>query len=177
MHLNLHPCSQRHANTRECLTRLRNHLWFGTNFSNGGRWRQSGWFRGRERGPNEELNFLKGGTGVCDQQPSLHVLQHRKLVPLLRWSLHCGIHMLTGGTCKNNPAPRFKKRGLHDDMVHKYPKNQSYVGSIGQTLTTNVSMTLCNWQFCHQTHGLCGCTAFGTELKLSTKLIRSVRLL
>ena len=28
-----------------------------------------------------------------------------------------------------------------------------------------------------QTHVLCGCTAFGTELKLGTKLIRSLRLL
>ena len=28
-----------------------------------------------------------------------------------------------------------------------------------------------------QTHVLCGCTTFGTELKLSTKLIRSLRLL
>ena len=27
------------------------------------------------------------------------------------------------------------------------------------------------------THVLCGCTTFGTELKLGTKLIRSVRLL
>ena len=44
--------------------------------------------------------------------------------------------------------------------MHKYLKNQSYVGSIGQTLTTNVSMTLCNWQICHQTHVLCGCTTF-----------------
>ena len=53
----------------------------------------------------------------------------------------------------------------------------SYVGSIGQTLTTNVSMTLCKWQICHQTYVLCGCTTFGTELKIGTKLIRSVRLL
>ena len=52
-------------------------------------------------------------------------------------------------------------------MVRKsaqYPKNQSYVGSSGQTLTTNVSMTPCDWQICHQTHVLCGCTTFGTEL-------------
>ena len=28
-----------------------------------------------------------------------------------------------------------------------------------------------------QTHVLCGCTTFGTELKLGTKLIRSLRLL
>ena len=25
---------------------------------------------------------------------------------------------------------------------------------------TNVSMTLCNWQICHQTHVLCGRTTF-----------------
>ena len=47
--------------------------------------------------------------------------------------------------------------------MHKYPQNQSYAGSSGQTLITNVSMTLCNWQIRHQTHVLCGCTTFGTE--------------
>ena len=60
--------------------------------------------------------------------------------------------------------------------MHKYPQDPSYVGSSGQTLTTNVYMTLCDWQIC-QTHVLCGCTTFGTELKLGTKLIRSLRLL
>ena len=44
--------------------------------------------------------------------------------------------------------------------MHKYPQNQSYVGSRGQTLTTNVSMTPWNWQICHQTRVLSGCTAF-----------------
>ena len=44
--------------------------------------------------------------------------------------------------------------------MHKYPQNQSYVGSSGQTLTTNVSMTLGDLQICHQTHVLCGCNAF-----------------
>ena len=48
-------------------------------------------------------------------------------------------------------------------MVHKYPQNQSYVGSIGKTLTTNVSMTLCNWRIRPQTHVLSGRTAFGTD--------------
>ena len=47
-------------------------------------------------------------------------------------------------------------------IMHKYPKNQSYVGSSGQTLTPNVPMTLCDW---HITHVLCGCTTFGTESK------------
>ena len=37
------------------------------------------------------------------------------------------------------------------------------LGSSGQTITTNVSMTQCDWQICHQTHVLCGCTIFGTE--------------
>ena len=46
-----------------------------------------------------------------------------------------------------------------------------------QTLTTNVSMTLCDSQIRHQTHALCGYTTFGTELKLGPKLIRSLRLL
>ena len=59
----------------------------------------------------------------------------------------------------------------------KHPHNQSYVGSSGQTLTTNVSVTLCDSQICHQTHVLFGCTKFGTELKLGPKLIRSLRLL
>ena len=53
--------------------------------------------------------------------------------------------------------------------------NQSYGGSSGQTLTKNVSTTLCGWQICHQTHVLCGCTTFGTELKLGTTLTRSIR--
>ena len=61
--------------------------------------------------------------------------------------------------------------------MHKDTKNQSYVGSIGQTLTTNVSMTPCDSQIRHETHVLCGCTTFGTELKLGPKLIRSLRLL
>ena len=39
---------------------------------------------------------------------------------------------------------------------------------------TRVSMTLCDWQI-RQTHVLCGCTTFGTELKLGAKLIRSLR--
>ena len=61
--------------------------------------------------------------------------------------------------------------------MHKDTKNQSYVGSSEQTLTTNVSMTLCDSQIRHKTHVLCGCTTFGTELKLGPKLIRSLRLL
>ena len=39
------------------------------------------------------------------------------------------------------------------------PKSE-LCGSSGQTLTTNVSMTLCTWQICHQTHVLCGRTTF-----------------
>ena len=46
------------------------------------------------------------------------------------------------------------------NIMHKYPQTQSCVGSSGQTLTTNVSMTLCNWQICHQTHVLCGRSTF-----------------
>ena len=46
------------------------------------------------------------------------------------------------------------------NIMHNYPQNQSYVGSSGQTLTTDVSMTLCSWQICHQTHVLCGRTTF-----------------
>ena len=46
------------------------------------------------------------------------------------------------------------------NIMHKYPQNKSYVGSSGQTLTTNVSMTLRNWQIRHQTHVLCGRTTF-----------------
>ena len=44
--------------------------------------------------------------------------------------------------------------------MHNYPQNQSNVGSSGQKLTTNVSMTRCNWQVRHQTHVLCGGTTF-----------------
>ena len=61
--------------------------------------------------------------------------------------------------------------------MQKYPQNQSNVGSSGQTLTTNASMALCNLQLCHQTHDLWGCTTFGTELNLGTKLTQSLYLL
>ena len=57
-----------------------------------------------------------------------------------------------------------------------YPKSE-LGGFKWQTLTTNVSMTLCDSQIRHQTHVLCGCTTFGTELQLGPKLIRSLRLL
>ena len=61
--------------------------------------------------------------------------------------------------------------------MHKDTKNQSYVGLSGQTVTANVSMTRCDSQIRHETHVLCGCTMFGTELKLGPKLIWSLRLL
>ena len=54
---------------------------------------------------------------------------------------------------------------------------ESELSGFKQTLTTNVSMTLSDSQIRHQTHVLCGCTTFGTELKLGPKLIRSLRLL
>ena len=56
--------------------------------------------------------------------------------------------------------------------MHKYTKNQSYVGSNGP-LTTNVSMTLCNWQIRHQP--MCYVAALRLyRIKLGTKLIRSL---
>ena len=59
--------------------------------------------------------------------------------------------------------------------MHKNPQNQSYVGSSGQTLATNVSMTLCNWQICHQTIVLMWLHYIWQRIKLGTKLIRSLR--
>ena len=56
--------------------------------------------------------------------------------------------------------------------MHKTSPKSELSGSSGQTLTTNVSMTLCDSQIRHQTHVLCGCTTFGTELKLGPKLIQ-----
>ena len=44
---------------------------------------------------------------------------------------------------------------------------------VGKHSQQSVSMTLCDWQI-RETHLLCGCTTFGTELKLGTKLIRSL---
>ena len=58
--------------------------------------------------------------------------------------------------------------------MHKDTQNQSYVGLSGQTLTTNVSMTLCDSQIRHKTDISCGCSTFGTELKLGPKLICSL---
>ena len=66
------------------------------------------------------------------------------------------------------------KKGAYNAQT--YPKSE-LSGSSGQTLTANVSMTLCDSQTRHQTHVLCGCTTFGTGLKLGPKLIRSLRLL
>ena len=66
------------------------------------------------------------------------------------------------------------KKGANNAQTS--PKSE-LSGAKGQTLMTNVSMTLCESQICHQTHVLCGCTTFGTELKLGPKLIRSLRLL
>ena len=77
---------------------------------------------------------------MCDQQPSLHVLQHRKLVPLLRWTLHCGIHTLTGGMCKNNRAPRCKKRGLHDELVQE-------MGIWCRNIPKIRAMCVCRWLY------------------------------
>ena len=66
------------------------------------------------------------------------------------------------------------KKGAYNAQTS--PKSE-LSGSSGQTLTTKVSMTLCYLQIHHQAHVSCGCTTFGTELKLGTKLIRSLRLL
>ena len=67
-----------------------------------------------------ELGSWEGGTRVCDHLPTLHVLRHRKSVALLRWSLHCTIHTVTGGTCENNWTPRFKKkRRLHGELMQE----------------------------------------------------------
>ena len=70
--------------------------------------------------------------------------------------------------------------------MHKYPQNQSCVGPSGQTLTTNVCMTLGDWQNLSPLTGLTGlhlCRInLGTppplyKLRQSPKLIRSLRLL
>ena len=57
--------------------------------------------------------------------------------------------------------------------MHKYPQNQGYVGSSGQTLTRNMSMTLGDWQICHQTHVLCGHTTFVLN-QIRFQIIRSL---
>ena len=50
--------------------------------------------------------------------------------------------------------------------MHKDTKNQSYVGLSGQTLTTNVSMTLCDSQIRHETHVWMGWMGKGRGEKL-----------
>ena len=52
-----------------------------TNVRLGNRSCDDTWLGGRRRGPDEELEFLKGGTGVCDHLTTLHVLPHRKQSP------------------------------------------------------------------------------------------------
>ena len=54
------------------------------------------------------------------------------------------------------------KKGEYNAQISPQ-KNQSYVGSSGEKIKTNVSMTLCSWQSCHQTHVLCRCTTFDVE--------------
>ena len=51
------------------------------------------------------------------------------------------------------------QNGGYDAQI--YPKSE--LCGFKWANTTNVSMTLCNWQSRHQTHVLCGCTTFGTE--------------
>ena len=60
--------------------------------------------------------------------------------------------------------------------MHRYPQNQSYVGSSRQTLTTNVSMTLRDWQLWDQTMSYVAALHL-YWIKLGTKLIPSLRLL
>ena len=55
--------------------------------------------------------------------------------------------------------------------MHKYPKKQNSVGSSGQTITTNVSMTPCDWQICHQTLTYVAALHL-SRIKLGTKSIR-----
>ena len=60
--------------------------------------------------------------------------------------------------------------------MHKYPQNMSYVGSSGQTLATNMSMTYVTGKFV--TKPLSYVAALHLyRIKLGTKLIRSLRLL
>ena len=82
-----------------------------------------------------------------------------------------------GGFQKPTPHFTFQIRPPPPPRNHHLKKRtQKWGGCKWETLPTNVSMTLCDWQI-RQTHVLCGCTTFGTELKLGTKLIRSLRLL
>ena len=58
--------------------------------------------------------------------------------------------------------------------MHKYPQNQSYVGSSGQALTTNVSMTYATGKFV--TKPLSYVAALHLyRIKLGPKLIQSLR--
>ena len=120
----------------------------------------------------------------CTPPPLYKLRQSPKLIRSLRLlSLGHGRSLRATHTATNTGHPGSKREECMGSWcrkghaMHKHPQNQSYLGSSGQTLTTNVSMTLCDSQIRHQTHVLCGCTMFGTESKLGTKLIRSLRLL
>ena len=121
--------------------------------------------RGREM--DWMKNSMLGAQGCVTICPPFMSSNTANWSPLLRWSLHCGIHTVAGGSCENGWTPKFKKRRLHGELVQKRgkcPQNQSHVGSSGQRLTTNVSPTVCNWQMWRQTHVLCGRTTFRTQL-------------
>ena len=60
-------------------------------------------------------------------------------------------------------------------IMHKHPQNQSYVGSSGQTLTTNVPMTQCSWRICDQKPCLMWLHYIWYRIKLGPKLMWSLR--
>ena len=73
------------------------------------------------------------------------------------------VQLVTIGLVQGTLLSQFQLRvsdARKGKIMHKYPQNQSSVGSSGQTITTNVSMTPYSWQICHQIHVLCGCIKF-----------------
>ena len=60
-------------------------------------------------------------------------------------------------------------------MCTAFPQNQSYVGSSWQTLTTNVSMTLCSWQILSANKCLMWLHYIWYRIKLGTNLTRFLR--
>ena len=121
---------------------------------------------------------------VVTPPPLYKLRQSRKLLRSLRLlQLGHGRGLRATHTTTNTGHPDSKREDCMVSQCKKGAYNaqtsqkSELSGFKWQTLTTNVSMTLCDSQIRHQTHALCSCTTFGTELKLGPKLILSLRLL
>ena len=103
--------------------------------------------------------FFEHNTLCRQLPPSLPCNSHAKVPNQYGPYAYCSLGKAVDAQVRTKKIAR-SAGARNGSVMHQYPQNQSYVVSSGQTLTTNVSMTLCSWQICHQTHVLCGRTTF-----------------